>query len=221
MENTPFHSFGTLSILAMVLGPVQTNTYVVADSSSQVAVVVDPAWDGKRILQAAQAKSWKITDVWLTHAHFDHLGGTGELVDAMKSDVPIALHPADQPLWRFKGGAPYFGLDDFDPGPEPSVALSHGMRLVLGSHVFEVRHTPGHTPGHVIFVCREAGVAFCGDLIFSEGVGRTDLPGGSWQELGDSIQREVLSLPDETTLLSGHGPATTVGHERRFNPFLG
>jgi glyoxylase-like metal-dependent hydrolase (beta-lactamase superfamily II) len=220
LEDDAIRTFGDLSVVSMVLGPVQTNTYLVSDRSGSAAVVIDPAWDGKRILGAARARSWRITDVWLTHAHFDHLGGTGQLVDAMKSEIPIALHPADHPLWRFKGGAPYFGLNDFDPGPEPSISLAHGMRLALGQQVFEVRHSPGHTPGHVIFVCREAAVVFSGDLIFAEGVGRTDLPGGSWQQLSESIRQEILSLPDETTILSGHGPATTVGHERRFNPFL-
>ena len=93
MEDDFVRTFGNLSIQAMVLGPVQTNTYLLTDTTSRAAVVIDPAWDGARILQAAQAMSSKVTAVWLTHAHFDHLGGTRQLMDAMKSDVPVALHP--------------------------------------------------------------------------------------------------------------------------------
>jgi hydroxyacylglutathione hydrolase len=94
------------------------------------------------------------------------------------------------------------------------------MQLRLGEHTFEVRHTPGHTPGHVSFLLREAGIQFCGDLIFMGSVGRTDFPGGDMQVLLNSIRQEVLSLPDDVRLLSGHGPETTVGRERRSNPFL-
>jgi hydroxyacylglutathione hydrolase len=94
------------------------------------------------------------------------------------------------------------------------------MIVHLGEHAFEVRHTPGHSPGHVIFVTRSSGLVFCGDLIFQGGVGRTDLPGGDWGTLLRSIQQEILTLPDDTRLLSGHGAETTVGVERRFNPFL-
>jgi glyoxylase-like metal-dependent hydrolase (beta-lactamase superfamily II) len=132
----------------------------------------------------------------------------------------VALHPDDQPLWRFSGGAPLFGFPQFDPGPEPTISLEHGMILRLGDHSFEVRHTPGHTAGHVIFVVRSARLVFCGDLIFQGGVGRTDLPGGEWSTLLHSIEQEILTLPDETQLLSGHGAETTVGAERRSNPFL-
>jgi glyoxylase-like metal-dependent hydrolase (beta-lactamase superfamily II) len=202
----------------MVLGPVQTNAYLVGDPATSEAVVIDPAWDGAAILQEAQRRGWRIIQIWLTHAHFDHFGGAAAVADG--SRAPVALHPQDQPLWRFSGGAPLFGFPQFDPGPEPTISLQHGMILRLGDHEFEVRHTPGHTPGHVIFVSRKEGLAFCGDLIFQAGVGRTDLPGGDWDALLRSIQQEILSLPDETQLLSGHGPETTVGAERRLNPFL-
>jgi glyoxylase-like metal-dependent hydrolase (beta-lactamase superfamily II) len=202
----------------MVLGPVQTNAYLVGDAATGEAVVIDPAWDGAAILREAERRAWRITQIWLTHAHFDHFGGAAAVADA--SRAPVALHPDDHPLWRFNGGAPAFGFQQFDPGPEPTVSLAHGMLMHLGRHEFEVRHTPGHTPGHVIFVAREERVAFSGDLIFQGGVGRTDLPGGDWETLLKSIREEILTLPDETQILSGHGAETTVGAERRFNPFL-
>jgi glyoxylase-like metal-dependent hydrolase (beta-lactamase superfamily II) len=118
-----------------------------------------------------------------------------------------------------QGGAPFFGMR-IDPGPEPTIDLQHGMLLRLGSHELEVRHAPGHTAGHVMFYCAQQGVMFCGDVIFYSGIGRTDLPGGSYQTLLRSIQAQILTLPDETRLFSGHGPETTVGHEKRSNPFL-
>ena len=117
-------------------------------------------------------------------------------------------------------GAGWFGMNDFDPGPEPTVSLTHGMRLhALGREV-EVRHTPGHSPGHVVFVFPQDGTVFCGDLIFEAGVGRADLPGGDWDTLLRSIRDHILTLPDETVLLPGHGRPTTVGRERATNPFL-
>jgi glyoxylase-like metal-dependent hydrolase (beta-lactamase superfamily II) len=209
-----------LHIYTFQLGPAVTNAYLVGDPASQTAVVIDPAWDGERILAKAEAAGWRITNLWLTHAHFDHFGGAAALADGLDPAPPVALHPADHPLWRLHGGAAVFGFQDFDPGPEPTIALEHGMQLRLGDHRFEVRHTPGHTPGHVAFLLRGAGILFCGDLIFLGSVGRTDLPGGDTDVLLKSIRQEVLSLPDETRLLSGHGPETTVGQERRSNPFL-
>ncbi len=132
----------------------------------------------------------------------------------------MALHPADHPLWQVNGGAALFGLQDFDPGPEPTVDLVDGMSLRLGVHVLTAHHTPGHTPGHMIFHYADSNVVFCGDLIFQGSVGRVDLPGGDPQKLMDSIRQHLLTLPDDTTLLPGHGPSTTVGRERQTNPFL-
>jgi glyoxylase-like metal-dependent hydrolase (beta-lactamase superfamily II) len=118
-----------------------------------------------------------------------------------------------------QGGAPLFGMR-IDPGPEPTIDLRHGQTLYLGSNQLEVRHAPGHTRGHVMFYCEADQVLFCGDVIFQGSIGRTDLPGGDYETLIASIHSQVLTLPDHTRLLSGHGPTTTVGDERRFNPFL-
>ncbi|MEX1071355.1 MAG: MBL fold metallo-hydrolase, partial [Anaerolineales bacterium] len=141
---------------------------------------------------------------------------------------PVALHPEDYPLWRANGGGDKYGLQ-FDPGPEPTIDLAHGQKLYLGDIEFQVRLAPGHTRGHVMFYVPSEKLMFCGDVIFQMSIGRTDfpndagggqLPGSDHRTLIDSIYREVLSLPDETRLLPGHGPETTVGDERRFNPFL-
>jgi hydroxyacylglutathione hydrolase len=208
-----------LEIVCLTQGPAQTNAYLIGEAGG-TAVVVDPAWDGEAIVRAAEERGWRITNIWLTHAHFDHFGGAAGIDAANPSRVPVALHSDDQPLWRLNGGASLFGVDEFDPGPEPEIALADGMALHLGQHTFEVSHTPGHTPGHVVFLDRQQGLMLCGDLIFLGSVGRFDLPGADGDALLASIRRAVLSLPDEIRLLPGHGPETTVGHERRTNPFL-
>lgn len=208
-----------LNIEIFVAGPAMTNAYLVADSETKDAVVIDPAWDGELILAKAMEKSWQINQIWLTHAHFDHLGGIAAIADALDPQPTVALHPDDLWLWRDRGGAAEYGLD-IDPGPEPSVELEHGQTLKLGNYTFEVRHAPGHTPGHVMFYCAEQGVLFAGDVIFYGSIGRTDFPKGSHPTLMKSIREQVLSLPDNTRLLTGHGPETLVGFERMNNPFL-
>jgi len=117
------------------------------------------------------------------------------------------------------GGAAFFGMH-IDPAPQPTIHLSHGQKLYLGKQEFEVRHCPGHTPGQVVFYCKSEKLLFCGDVIFWGGIGRTDLPGGDYDTLIRSISTQILTLPNETRLLSGHGGETKVGVERAENPFL-
>jgi glyoxylase-like metal-dependent hydrolase (beta-lactamase superfamily II) len=222
-----------LEIVSFTLGPAQTNAYLVADPDTKEAAVIDPSWDGHVILQAAQKRGWRIGHLWYTHAHFDHIGGAGAIADALNPLPLVALHPNDHVLWRAGGGGALFGFD-IDPGPEPTIDFAHGMKMKLGSNEFEVRFTPGHTPGHCVFYVadtraersdpigeRSRSVCFCGDLIFSGSVGRTDLPGGNWETLVKSIKEQIFTLPDDTRLLSGHGPITTVGEEKMNNPFVG
>jgi len=208
-----------LSIVTFVLGPVQTNTYLIADEQGGEAAVIDPSDQGELIVAEAEQRGWRIGNIWLTHAHFDHLGGAAGVADRINPPPPVALHPDDYPLWRIQGGAPFFGMR-IDPGPEPTIYLHHGQILHLGSNQLEVRHAPGHTRGHVMFYCAADGVLFCGDVVFQGSIGRTDLPGGDYDTLIASIRSQVLTLPDETRLLSGHGLETWVGEERRYNPFL-
>ncbi len=208
-----------LEIVSFTLGPAQTNAYLVANSDTGDAAVIDPAWDGHIILEAAKKRGWRIAHLWYTHAHFDHIGGAGAIADALNPLPLVALHPNDHVLWRAGGGGAMFGFD-IDPGPEPTIDFHDGQTLKLGSVEFEVRFTPGHTTGHCILYVPSAGVCFCGDLIFAGSVGRTDFPGGSWEELESSIRTQVYTLPDNTRLLSGHGPETTVEEEKRTNPFV-
>lgn len=219
-----------LEIVTLTLGPVQTNAYLVADSESKVAAVIDPSWDGHIILAEAQKRNWRIAHLWYTHAHFDHIGGAAAIADALNPLPLVALHPNDHVLWRAAGGGPMFGFN-IDPGPEPTIDFYQGQILKLGNIEFEVRFTPGHTSGHcILYVAdtraersvdtRSRSVCFCGDLIFRDSVGRTDLVGGDWPTLEKSIRTQVFTLPDETRLLSGHGPETTVGREKKYNPFV-
>jgi glyoxylase-like metal-dependent hydrolase (beta-lactamase superfamily II) len=209
-----------LDIVSFTLGPAITNAYLVADSETREAAAIDPAWDGDVILAEAEKRDLRISHMWYTHAHFDHIGGAGAIADALNPLPLVALHPADHVLWRAEGGAPLFGFK-IDPGPEPTIDLKHGQKLKLGKTEFEVRHTPGHTPGSCVFYVESDGVCFCGDLIFRDSVGRTDLPGGDWDALVKSVREQIFTLPDETRLLSGHGPETTVKNEKQFNPYVG
>ncbi len=196
-----------------------TNTYILADDTTGEAVVVDPADDGALISKQIAQQDWHLVSIWLTHAHFDHIGGTAELADLSNPPPLVALHADDMPLWRIQGGAGYFGMR-IDPGPEPSIELKHGQILHLGENQFQVLHAPGHTSGHVMFYNQSEAILICGDVIFQGSIGRTDLPGGDYDMLINSIQSQVMSLPDETRLLCGHGPQSTVGQERSYNPFL-
>ncbi len=208
-----------LKIITFTLGPAFTNAYLLADTDTQEAVVIDPAWDGHLILAEAERQGWKIQALWYTHAHFDHFGGAAAIATRSGPELLVAMHPADLPLWRGKGGAALFGLN-MESGPEPNLDLAHDQVLTLGKYSFEVRFAPGHSLGHVIFYCAAAVTLFSGDVVFQGSIGRTDLPGGSYDTLMRSIHEQVLTLPDETRILSGHGSETSVGNERRDNPFL-
>jgi hydroxyacylglutathione hydrolase len=179
--------------------------------------MVDPGGHPERILAEVERRGLAVKYVLNTHAHFDHTDANGAIVAA--TGASLALHPDDLPLLRSSGGAALFGLRA-DPSPLPDVELHDGDQLEIGQLRFQVLYTPGHTPGHVSFYEPTAGALFDGDVLFRRGIGRTDLPGGDWTLLMDSIQRVLFALPDETVVYSGHGPATTIGEEKRLNPWL-
>ncbi len=208
-----------LEILTFVLGPLENNTYLLANSESGEAVVIDPSSGSQEVVEEARRRGYSIQAVWMTHAHFDHLTGLVEVVGAFDQPPPVALHPADLDLWNTGGGAWMFGVS-VPRLPQPAIELQDGLLLQLGQSRVEVRDVPGHTPGHVLFYVPDACTAFVGDLIFYHGVGRTDLPGGSHEALLDSIRAQVFTLPPQTRLLPGHGPATTVTEEQASNLFL-
>lgn len=207
-----------LEIAKLTLGPVRTNCYMIADDDG-IAAVIDPAWDGHIILEEAKRRGWRIGHLWYTHAHFDHIGGAGQIADALNPLPLVALHPGDHDLWKIGGGGAKYGFQ-IDPGPEPTIDFFDHQILHLGKNIIEVFYTPGHTPGHVVFYSKTSNACFCGDLIFSGSVGRTDLPGSSWDALENSIRTKIYSLPEETRLFPGHGSETTVGEEKQNNPYI-
>jgi hydroxyacylglutathione hydrolase len=208
-----------LEIITLQLGVMENNTYLIADSESGSAAVIDPSFESEAVLKTVDQRSWKLTEIWLTHAHFDHIAGVSLIASRFQPPLPAALHPDDLEVWRAGGGAFLFGMK-MEPGPEPQIALAHGQVLRLGSQTLEVRHTPGHSPGHVVFYSASSSAVLCGDLIFNRGVGRTDLPGASHSLLLHSIRNQIFTLPPETRLLPGHGPESTIKAEMEENPFL-
>ena len=196
---------------------MQTNCYVVADETSRDAVVIDPGDEAPVVLNALVERGWTCRHVLLTHAHFDHIGAVADVVEA--TGAPLAIHPGELPLLRANGGAQAFGLA-LRPSPAPDVLLEPGQPLQAGALRFDVLFVPGHTPGHVAFYHAEGQAVFSGDVLFQQGIGRTDLPGGHYATLMRSLREVLLQLPEDTVVCSGHGPTTTIGAEKRENPFL-
>jgi glyoxylase-like metal-dependent hydrolase (beta-lactamase superfamily II) len=207
-----------LSLHLMSLGPLQTNCYLAGCEETRAAAIIDPAWDGRVIARFAEERDWQITHILLTHAHFDHVGGLGELKEA--TGAPIYAHAgAVEMLARAGVAAAVWGFQMEEP-PPPEKLLAEGELLEVGRLRLQVLYTPGHAPGHVCFYLPDEGVLFDGDVLFQQGIGRTDLPGGDYALLMRSIEEKILTLPDETQVFPGHGEPTTVGAERELNPFL-
>jgi len=192
------------------------NAYLVRCKATGTLVAIDPGGEAPMIAEALEGAP--LEAILLTHAHLDHLEGVAEL--KRRTGAPVYLHPADRPLYdQAAAQAAAFGVEIEEP-PPPDGELADNQDFRFGDCSFEVRHVPGHSPGHVLFYAADAGVAFVGDIVFAGSIGRTDLPGGDYRQLLRGIRERVLTLPDETVLYPGHGPDTTVGHERVGNPFL-
>jgi hydroxyacylglutathione hydrolase len=205
-----------LVVRAFPGGPFSQNVLLVSCASTGKGILVDPGATVEAMLRAAEEAGIEIEKIVLTHAHLDHVEGVARAKRA--TGAPIYLHPDDEPLYRAAPTqAQWFGMEIEIP-PPVDAPLAAGDTLTVGECRLGVRHTPGHAPGHVILV--GDGVAIVGDCVFNGSIGRTDLPGGDFQTLMQSIRSEILTLPDETVLHTGHGPETTVGHERATNPFL-
>jgi len=206
-----------LIVKQLPVGMIQANCYIAGCEESGEGVVIDPGDEGERILAEVEAAGLTIKYILNTHAHFDHIMANAHLVEA--TGAPLALHPLDLPLLRANGGAALFGMEA-PPSPEPDIELAAGDIISFGRYHFRVLFTPGHTPGHVSFYEPQEQIIFDGDVLFAGGIGRTDLPGGDYETLLRSINEELMILPDETTVCSGHGPVTTIGQERVNNPWL-
>jgi glyoxylase-like metal-dependent hydrolase (beta-lactamase superfamily II) len=206
-----------VNIVQIPNGVFAENCYLVVDEQSRECAIVDPGEEAGLILHKVRATGAKPVAIWLTHAHLDHVLGVPRI--AAETGAPIWLHPADRPLYdAVPDQAVWFGLAPPGPLPAPEREMVAGESLAVGNLRFDVRHAPGHSPGSVCLV--GSGIALSGDVLFAGSIGRTDLPGGDFETLIASIERELLPLPDDTILYSGHGPETTIGRERRTNPFL-
>lgn len=204
-----------MKVTTFVTGAFQENCYLVTDEATGRAAIVDPGADGDRLVDAVRAAGVQLQAVWLTHAHVDHIGGIAPIVRAF--GVPIFLHPDDAPMYeRGADVARLYGIP-FDVPPAFDREVADGDVLELGDLRFDVMHTPGHAPGHVVI--HGEGIAFVGDCLFAGSIGRTDLPLSSGEQLERSLAR-IATLPEATVVYSGHGPATTIGEEVRSNPFL-
>lgn len=200
----------------LVVGPLQENCYVVACEETRQAAVIDPGAEGERILEVVRRHDLTVAAVLNTHGHPDHVGAVADIVE--QTGAPFLLHEADMYLIEGFEENPIRAFLDARVPPAPTRFLQDGDTLAIGSLTVVVEHTPGHTPGGVCFLIEN--VIFSGDTLFANSIGRTDLPGGNHQQLVRSIRERLLSKDDDITVYSGHGHATTIGHERRANPFL-
>jgi glyoxylase-like metal-dependent hydrolase (beta-lactamase superfamily II) len=200
--------------------PFAQNCSLVWCDATRQAAVIDPGGDLDTVLATAERLGLDLRQIWLTHAHIDHAGGAGELAERL--GVPIVgPHPGDQ-FWI--DGLPQqsqmFGFP-LARAFTPTRWLHDGDTVTVGECTLQVRHCPGHTPGHVVFHSPEARRAFVGDVLFAGSIGRTDFPGGDYQQLIDSITQRLWPMGDDTVFIPGHGPESTFGRERRTNPFVG
>jgi hydroxyacylglutathione hydrolase len=204
-----------VKIQSLTVGPFQENTYLLIDDDTNAAVLIDPGDEPDRIIAAVRASGATLEAIWVTHAHLDHVGAIAGVKRVW--DVPIFLNHADEGLYRMADRqAAAYGLR-FDPPPPPEREVNEGDEMIVGGLSFDVMHTPGHAPGHVTI--HGHGVAFVGDCLFAGSIGRTDLPLSNPSHLAASLQR-LTELDGDTVVYPGHGPATTIGEERRTNPFL-
>jgi len=207
---------------SLAVGPVGCNCTVVVCPTTHEALIVDPGGDAGRILGLLSKLGARPVGIVHTHGHFDHILGTRDVAAA--TGAPVSIHGEDLDLYRgLVRQARYFDLVADEP-PEPSQILAGGETLRFGQLQARVLHTPGHTPGSVGLFIEATGAApllLAGDTLFEGGIGRTDFPGGSLQRIVRSIRDKLFVLPDETVVVPGHGPETTIGEEREHNPYVG
>ncbi len=209
-----------LRYLTVPVTPFQQNCSLVWDEQTREAAVIDPGGDLDLLLAEVERLGLKLGQIWLTHAHIDHAGGAGELAQRLQLPI-VGPHEGDQ-FW-IDGLAMQSARFGFAPAQPftPTRWLHDGDTVTVGGHTLQVRHCPGHTPGHVVFYSPEIQRAFVGDVLFAGSIGRTDFPQGNHQQLIDSITQRLWPMGDDTVFIPGHGPESSFGRERKTNPFVG
>lgn len=208
-----------LIVRSVVVGPFAVNAWLAACSETGEAVLIDPGAEVPRVLAMCRPEGFTVKRILLTHGHVDHASGAAEAREA--TGAPVSIHPGDLPwLEVLPRQAAMFGLLEARP-LTPDATLADGETVAVGKQSATVIHTPGHCQGSVSFHFGEAGLVFTGDTLFQGSVGRTDLPGGDFDQLAESIVRRLFPLGDEVRFLPGHGPGGTIGEERLQNPFVG
>lgn len=202
----------------IVVGQLGVNCFILGCEETREGIVVDPGADAERVLAVVQKLGLKIRYVINTHGHFDHMGGNRSIIE--KTGAKLLIHESDVYfLSRAADSAASYGLKA-ENSSKPDDLLQDGMVVNFGKHQLKVLHTPGHTPGGCCLYLESEDKIITGDTLFAESVGRTDFPGSSQADLIDGIRTKLLVLPDETQAFPGHGPSTTIGHEKRHNPYL-
>ncbi len=199
--------------------PFEQNCSLIWCDATNEAALIDAGGDADKLLALVVAEGVNLTKLLVTHAHIDHAGAVADLAEQLH--LPIeGPHPGDQ-FW-IDGLADQSRMFQFPTARPftPTRWLDQGNEVTVGAETLLVRHCPGHTPGHVVFISESAGVSFVGDVLFAGSIGRTDFPMGNHQDLLDAIKRELWILPDDMRFVPGHGPMSTIGHERRTNPFV-
>jgi glyoxylase-like metal-dependent hydrolase (beta-lactamase superfamily II) len=200
------------------VGPLGVNCFVLGCASSREGVVIDPGGDVGRIVEIVQRHGLKIRYIINTHGHFDHVGGNLQAVKAF--GAPLLIHESDAAmLGRAAEVAQMYGIQG-ENSPAADSFLTEGKEIIFGTHRMKVLHTPGHTQGGCCLYLEAEKKVITGDTLFADSIGRTDLPGGSHEQLLSSIRTKLFSLPDEVTAYPGHGPRTTIAHEKRHNPYF-
>ena len=205
-----------MKIETLSVGMFETNCYLVYDEQTRAGLIIDPGAEAERIIEAIKRLNMKPEKIILTHGHGDHIGGVEALIAEYK--IPLFIGNGDEELLvsAVSNFSAMYGLEITCPAPDG--LYSEGDKVTFSGHTLSVIHTPGHSPGGVCY--RSDGIVFCGDTLFFGSVGRTDFPGCSHEKLINSINEKLMTLPDETICYPGHGPATTIGQERKINPFL-
>ena len=203
-------------LIRLVVGPLQVNCFILADEKTKEAVVIDPGDDAQDILKIIRDKGFNVKYIVITHGHFDHVGANKALKDATGAE--LLIHEGDAPVMASASQhSQAFGMNT-QSSPRADRYVKHGDIITAGEVSLKVLHTPGHSPGGISLL--DQGMVFTGDSLFAGSIGRTDLPGGDLMTLIRSIKTNLMTLPDDTKVFCGHGPATTIGEERKENPFL-